>query len=82
MGQEPVIWDVNSKDYAHQSARIAMSLADTIEDGDVVLLHDTHGYVWASALPVLIERLVERGLGFDTLCVSSTPNHGGGQGPL
>ncbi len=68
LGLEVILWDVDSLDYSHESARLALRHARIAEPGDIILMHDTIGPVWREALPPLIESLQERGIGFDTLC--------------
>ena len=38
------------------------------QEGDVVLMHDHWAPVWETALPVVIEELRARGIGFSTIC--------------
>ncbi len=72
-GLEIVMWDINTRDYAHNSASAAVTHALRSEPGDVILAHDIHGYLWVHALPLVIEELQARGIGFDTLCERPTP---------
>jgi peptidoglycan-N-acetylglucosamine deacetylase len=67
----PVLWSKWGKDWRRRatSDSIANRSTDGIEAGDIVLLHDADFYSsprsWvrtASALPIIIERLGERGL--------------------
>lgn len=69
---EVVMWSVDSFDYSYQEPGkvIESTLAD-IGPGDVVLMHDQWAPVHEIALPVIIEALAERGIGFSSLCGSS-----------
>ena len=68
-----VMWDINTRDYAHNSASAAVTHALRAEPGDILLMHDIHGYLWVDALPRVIEGLQARGIGFDTLCERPDP---------
>jgi peptidoglycan/xylan/chitin deacetylase (PgdA/CDA1 family) len=72
-GLEVVLWDVDSGDYAHGSPAAALRTLATAQPGDVIVMHDIHGWVWAEALGPAIEQLRARGIGFDTLCVPRPP---------
>ena len=66
---EPVIWTFSTRDYVSQSASVVERSFGDIRDGDVILMHDSIGWVWREALPMLIEGIRARGLEFDTICV-------------
>ena len=69
VGETLVLWSVDSADYYYLAApgTIQSVLAD-LHAGDVILMHDTLGWVARDALPVIIEAVRAAGLGFDTLC--------------
>lgn len=68
-GEAVVLWSVDSHDYGHQSGagNIASVLKD-LQDGDVILMHDSIGWAARDSLPVIIEAVRALGLEFDTIC--------------
>jgi peptidoglycan/xylan/chitin deacetylase (PgdA/CDA1 family) len=76
LGLTMVIWDDDSGDWDHQSSAVLRRWAQDPNrwtDGDVILAHDTLGYVWQSVLGEVIESIRVRGLEFDTIC--NNPGH-------
>jgi len=70
LGLEVVLWTVSSLDTVHQEPNgIIRSTLAEIVPGDVVLMHDHWASVLEIALPIIIESLLERGIGFTPICV-------------
>ncbi len=77
-GHAVVMWDRDSGDWDHQSARAAVGrVIGSMKAGDVILMHDSVGWVARDALPLIIEEALRRGLGFDTLCDDRPPQRAG-----
>ena len=70
LGLEVVLWTVASLDTVHQEPDgiIASTLAVAAPD-DVVLMHDHWASAHEIALPIIIESLLEQGVGFGPICV-------------
>jgi peptidoglycan/xylan/chitin deacetylase (PgdA/CDA1 family) len=69
-----VMWDRDSGDWAHQSSQALLSRSRRWEAGEVVLMHDTNGYLYDDGiLEDLIAEVRSRGLGFSTLCANHAP---------
>ena len=70
LGLEVVLWTVASLDTVHQEPDgiIASTLA-VAAPGDVVLMHDHWASAHEIALPIIIESLLEQGVGFGPICV-------------
>lgn len=68
-GESIVLWTIDSQDWNYQSAArtIEIVLAE-VQAGDVILMHDSVGWVARDALPVIIAAVRAAGLEFDTLC--------------
>ncbi len=73
LGLEVVLWTVASLDTVHKEPDgiIASTLA-IAAPGDVVLMHDHWASAHEIALPIIIESLLERGVGFGPICVPAT----------
>jgi peptidoglycan/xylan/chitin deacetylase (PgdA/CDA1 family) len=68
-GESIILWTVDSMDYSHQSAaRTVETVLEDLGAGDIILMHDSLGWVARDALPVIIATVRARGLEFDTLC--------------
>lgn len=67
-GLHSIMWDRDPQEWLGGSARLIDYVVRYTRGGDVVLTHDTSGQVVVDALPVIIEGLRARGLGFDTIC--------------
>jgi peptidoglycan/xylan/chitin deacetylase (PgdA/CDA1 family) len=78
LGLEVVLWTVASLDTVHQEPDgiIASTLA-IAAPGDVVLMHDHWASAHEIALPIIIESLLEQGVGFGPICVPVTGGPGG-----
>lgn len=74
LGLEVVLWTVASLDTVHQEPDgiIASTLAVTAP-GDVVLMHDHWASAHEIALPIIIESLLEQGVGPCCVPVSGRP---------
>lgn len=72
LGLAVVIWDRDSGDWDHGSAGALRRLAagDRWGDGDVILAHDSLGYLWAPVLSEVIEAIRSRGLGLNIICLN------------
>jgi peptidoglycan/xylan/chitin deacetylase (PgdA/CDA1 family) len=70
-GHTIVLWtpNGNSLDYSHHSVSGVLRRAAGWEAGEVALLHDVWGWLHDDALPVLIDEIESRGIGFSTICV-------------
>ena len=81
LGLEVVLWTVASLDTVHQEPDgiIASTLA-VAAPGDVVLMHDHWASAHEIALPIIIESLLEQGVGFGPICVP-VPGRPGGIAP-
>ena len=66
-GHRVVLWNKDPKDFACGSSRELISWFNTHKPaaGDIILLHDTHGYA-LEALPGLIRRMKDDGVRFVT----------------
>jgi peptidoglycan/xylan/chitin deacetylase (PgdA/CDA1 family) len=74
LGLRVLIWDENSRDYAHQSSEVLRAISHQWEDGEDVLMHDSNGYLYDDGvLEDLIAEVRSRGLGFSTLCENVRP---------
>ena len=65
-----ILWDVDTRDWAHTPAReIASHILDTVQAGDIILMHDFIGYdsPTPEALRLVIPALLERGYRFVTV---------------
>ena len=65
-----VLWDVDTRDWAHTPpATITKHVLDTVQAGDIILMHDFIGYnsPTPEALRMLIPALLERGYHFVTV---------------
>ncbi len=70
LGLEIVLWTVNSADTFYQEPDgIIESTLALAAAGDVVLMHDHWASALEIALPIVIESLLERGVGFGPMCV-------------
>lgn len=70
LGLEVVLWTVSSGDTVHQEPDgIIRSTLAAAAPGDVVLMHDHWASALEIALPIIIESLLERGIGFAPICV-------------
>lgn len=68
-GESVVLWTIDSRDWLHQSAARTIELVlEDLGAGDIILMHDSVGWVARDALPVIIATARSRGLEFDTLC--------------
>ncbi len=78
LGLEVVLWTVASLDTIHQEPDgiIASTLAMAVP-GDVVLMHDHWASAHEIALPIIIESLLEQGVGFGPICVPVVAQHDG-----
>lgn len=74
VGLDVIIWDINSRDYAHQSPTWTVRHSvNWTQPGHVILMHDTVGYVLVDSLPTIVRTLRARGMEFDTLCDDRAP---------
>ena len=65
-----ILWDVDTKDWAHTPpATIAAHILNTVQAGDIILMHDFIGYdsPTPQALRLVIPALLERGYRFVTV---------------
>jgi hypothetical protein len=65
-----VLWDVDTRDWAHTPPdAIARHILDTVQAGDIILMHDFIGYnsPTPEALRTVIPALLERGYRFVTV---------------
>lgn len=63
------MWDVDARDYYYHSAERTLEIVTSATDaGDVVIMHDTWGSIYQTALPRIIEFFQDQGIGFDTIC--------------
>ena len=65
-----ILWDVDTRDWAHTPPEtIARHVLDTVQAGDIILMHDFIGYSSPTpeALRILIPALLERGFHFATV---------------
>jgi peptidoglycan/xylan/chitin deacetylase (PgdA/CDA1 family) len=65
-----ILWDVDTRDWAHTSPEdITRHILDTVEAGDIILMHDFIGYdsPTPAALRLVIPALLERGYRFVTV---------------
>jgi len=70
LGLEVVLWTVASLDTVHQEPDgIIASTLGIAAPGDVVLMHDHWASAHEIALPIIIESLLEQGVGFGPICV-------------
>lgn len=67
-GLDVIIWNRNSADYAGQTPSAIIRESAKWQGGDVVLAHDTLGYVWDDILATIIDQVRDRGLEFDRMC--------------
>jgi peptidoglycan/xylan/chitin deacetylase (PgdA/CDA1 family) len=75
LGLEVVGWTLNTLDYSLQDAeRVIETTLEHIHEGDTVLMHDQWAPIWETALPVVITALVNRGIGFSSICVEAPPD--------
>lgn len=73
-GESIVMWTLDSMDWAYQSAAPTIDIVlGEVEAGDVILMHDSLGWVARDALPVIITAVRAAGLEFDTLCEVRRP---------
>jgi len=68
LGMTTVLWTRNSADYSHQSRSVIYSESKRWGEGDIVLGHDTLGYLWKDVLGDIIDDIRDRGLEFDSMC--------------
>ncbi len=70
-GHLVVLWSPkgNSLDYSHKSTSGVIRRAKEWEAGDVTLMHDIWGWLHRDALPVILDDLDSRGIGYSTICV-------------
>ena len=65
-----ILWDVDTRDWAHTPpAAICRHILDTVQAGDIILMHDFIGYnsPTPEALRLVIPALLERGFRFVTV---------------
>ena len=65
-----ILWDVDTRDWAHTSPEaISRHIMDTVQAGDIILMHDFIGYnsPTPAALRIVIPALLERGFHFVTV---------------
>ena len=65
-----ILWDVDTRDWAHTPpAEITRHILDTVQAGDIILMHDFIGYdsPTPEALRAVIPALLERGFHFVTV---------------
>ena len=65
-----ILWDVDTRDWAHTPpAEITRHILDTVQAGDIILMHDFIGYnsPTPEALRAVIPALLERGYHFVTV---------------
>ena len=65
-----ILWDVDTRDWAHTPPeQIAAHILDTVQAGDIILMHDFIGYnsPTPEALRLVIPALLERGYHFVTV---------------
>ena len=65
-----ILWDVDTRDWAHTPpAEIAKHILDTVQAGDIILMHDFIGHdsPTPEALRRVIPALLERGYSFVTV---------------
>ena len=68
-GEKVVLWTIDSEDWNHQSSTRAIDyVLEDLRPGDIILMHDSLGWVARDALPVIITAARRMGLEFDTLC--------------
>lgn len=66
-GSPSILWALNANDYKRTDAGgIAGDIVNTVRDGDIFLLHDTHASSVTAAL-ILVEELQKQGYEFVTL---------------
>lgn len=68
LGLEVIGWSLNSLDYSLQDDRVIDTILNNVRPGDNVLMHDQWAPVWETALPVVIDGIIARGIGFSTIC--------------
>ncbi len=69
LGLEVVLWTVDSADTVlQQSTGVIRWLLAHAGAGDIVLMHDQWAPVHRTALPVVIESLLEQGVEFESIC--------------
>jgi len=75
LGLEVVGWTLNTLDYSLQDVdRVIDTTLTHIHPGDTVLMHDQWAPIWETALPVVINGLDDRGIGFSAICVEAPPD--------
>ena len=65
-----ILWDVDTRDWAHTPpVKICRHILDTVEAGDIILMHDFIGYdsPTPEALRLVIPALLARGYRFVTV---------------
>ena len=65
-----ILWDVDTRDWAHTPPEtIARHILDTVQAGDIILMHDFIGYnsPTPAALRIVVPALLERGFHFVTV---------------
>jgi peptidoglycan-N-acetylglucosamine deacetylase len=68
-GESIVLWTIDSMDWNYQSAARTIDIVlGEVQAGDVILMHDSVGWVARDALPVIIAAVRAAGLEFETLC--------------
>ncbi len=73
LGLEVVLWTVFSLDTVHREPDgIITSTLAAAAPGDVVLMHDHWASAHEIALPIIIESLLEQGVGFGPICIPVT----------
>ncbi len=76
LGLEVIGWSLNSLDYSLQDDRVIDTILNNVQPGDNVLMHDLWAPVWETALPVVIDGIAARGIGFSTICGPPPPVDG------
>jgi len=78
-GHQVVMWTHDSGDYAHQSSRILLERSLQWGVGDIVVMHDTNGYLYdEGVLEQMIEGIAARGIGFSSICANPVAGSGSG----
>jgi peptidoglycan/xylan/chitin deacetylase (PgdA/CDA1 family) len=68
LGLHSIMWHRDPQEWRGSVNSVTSYLVRHTRDQEIVLMHDTNGYVIARALPGIIEGIRAKGLGFDTIC--------------